>query len=157
MTSPSSYTDAQVEEWASVQKMVYELVRGVATVVDMAGSDRADATAFAEFRKALQHFLVPQIYNRASVEGVVQNIGKEQRPMLEFLISLMEQDQDEDLAGLAQASRGASMNVVDLMALDRHRDREISKAFRSAMQSLDAAVQTGPNVRLSTMMKGLLQ
>ena len=108
MTSPSSYTDAQVEEWASVQKMVYELVRGVAAVVDTAGTDRADATAFAEFRKALQRFLVPQIYDRASVEGVVRNIGKEQRPMLEFLISLMEQDQDEDLAGLAQASRGAS-------------------------------------------------
>ena len=79
-------------------------------MVDMAGTDRADATAFAEFRKALQHFLVPQIYDRASVEGVVRNIGKEQRPTLEFLISLMEQDQDEDLAGLAQASRGASIH-----------------------------------------------
>ena len=120
------------------------------------GGDR-QGRCNSQFRKALQHFLVPQIYDRASVEGVVRNIGKEQRPMLEFLISLMEQDQDEDLAGLAQASRGASMNVVDLMALDRHRDREISKAFRSATQSLDAAVQTGPNARLSTMMKGLLQ
>ena len=75
--------------------------------------------------------------------------------MLEFLISLREQDQDADLAALVEASKGTSMNVVDLTSLDKHRDQEISKAFRRAMQMLDtASVQT--TVRLSTIMKGLL-
>ena len=75
--------------------------------------------------------------------------------VLEFLISLLEQDQDADLAAVVEASKGTSMNVVNLKSLDKHRDPEISKAFRRAMQMLDAAsVQT--TVRLSTIMKGLL-
>ena len=69
--------------------------------------------------------------------------------------ALQEQDQDEDLASMVQANKGASMNVVDLMAQEKHKDREISKAFKSAMQMLDtASAQT--TVRLSTMMKGLV-
>ena len=73
--------------------------------------------------------------------------------MLEFLISLFERDRDDDIHALTQQK--STMNAVDVMALASHKDRDISKAFRTAMSSLSNA-QTGlsSSVHMSNMMTG---
>ena len=59
------------------------------------------------------------------MEGIIRGLAKDQKPMLEFLVGLAEQDWDEDLAGLAQHTKGSSsVNCVDLMNMEKLRDRE---------------------------------
>ena len=54
----ASYTDELAEEWAGVQKMVFEVVKAVAAVVDMVPTNVQ--AQFCDFRKALDYFKRPE-------------------------------------------------------------------------------------------------
>ena len=137
-----NFTDQNTEKWCRAMRGIHEIVVAIeqAAILTQCGSAFVDA---------LQRCAAPTCYSRSEVEAL--QVSKEQKPMVELLVSLLERERDDDLLALTADGR-TTMSFIDL--LQSVEDNALAKDYRTALQALSSSKTSAASVPVEALMAG---